>query len=594
EVRDALAWLRILADPLDGQAVARLCASPACGLSDATAVELAAGLEDDDTAFARRIFVDPLPPTLDADSRTRIERLRKIVDALEPYSAAALQLALPAVFAQSGIVAAYAESGDRQALANLRKLRELASDYQDRNREAQARDFVRYIDEIGRVDFDDREADWPATDAVTIMTVHAAKGLEWPVVFVIDVWPPKKPQPLIWLDHESGALLCREGRDDAPLFHVSHWLWRPDDDGFIPHEDDVDGGPSAEERRLFYVALTRARDEVHVLGPRRYSASNPDGVPNPFMRETEAWIQAQGWVADEPSPPAGAGARQLKLAMDVSSSAPETETYESYPAQLQPIAHALPPLSYSVLHAYERCPRSVTYRAVMRLPELRRGPSEELDDALADAASLDAAEPGALLAAGDFGRLVHRALERWARGRIASAVDVEGSALVDQAAAELQLCPKNAERARAVASVEATMAALADWDVLRAEAPFTLQYGDIVVAGYIDLIARDPRGRATIVDYKTGVTKSSAYSLQLAIYRDAADRVYGLSGAACAIGRFDGERFALEPLDVPSDSDVRERIASVAAGLRLADVTARPGEWCWTCPYRAAPCDAYR
>jgi hypothetical protein len=81
--------------------------------------------------------------------------------------------------------------------------------------------------------------------------------------------------------------------------------------------------------------------------------------------------------------------------------------------------------------------------------------------------------------------------------------------------------------------------------------------------------------------------------LQLGIYRDAALRVLRLDDVACAIGRFGTSGFSLEPLDVPDLAEVRKRIADVAAGLRSADVTPRPGGWCYDCAYRAAPCDAY-
>jgi DNA helicase-2/ATP-dependent DNA helicase PcrA len=597
EVRDAMAWLELLADPLAGQAAARLAASPACGLSDASTAALAAGLDQDPTAFARRLLVEPLPDGLDDDSRSRIERLRALVDQLEPYASASLAVALPAVLAQTGLIASHERSGDRQAAANIRKLERLASDFLARNREARIVDFVHYVAELERIEFDDREADSPAADAVTIMTVHAAKGLEWPVVFVIDVWPQSRPAPLIELDLETGALLCREGRDDTRLFHYEWFTRQPDDEGFIPHEDEIESGPSPEERRLFYVALTRAKDEVYVLGWRRYSKAHPEGNPHVFMTETENHVRLRGWMIDEPEPTPVPRTKPAAPKQAALIAVPfQTELWGGQPQPLKreppaAIPAALPPLSFSTLHAFERCPRSVTYKIAFRLPNVRPDARSDSDDALFDAAA-DTDETGSLLAVSDYGRLVHRALERWARARARDGEETP-EAYVAGAARDLGLGPQEAQSGKAAADVRAAIAALADWRIEHVEAPFSLQYGDAVVTGFIDLIARDAEGRALILDYKTGETPAAEYALQLGIYRDAVERVYGVPSAACFIGRFSETGFALEPVDVPSPDDVRARIASVARGLRSRDTTPRPGRWCYTCPYRAAPCDAY-
>jgi DNA helicase-2/ATP-dependent DNA helicase PcrA len=608
EIRDMMAWLRVLADPLDGQAAARLAASPTCGLSDATTATLVQGLEDDPTAFARRLLVEPLSASLDADSRARIERLRGVVDRLEPYATASLAVALPAVFGQTALIESYENADDRQAAANLRKLARLASDFLARNREAKIADFVHYVEELERIEFDDREADSPAGNTVTIMTVHAAKGLEWPVVFVIDVWPQSKPTPLIQLDLETGALLCREGRDDTRLFHYEWATRRPDAEGYTPHEAEVEKGPSPEERRLFYVALTRARDELYILGGRRYSRTHPGGNPHAFITETENYVDGQGWTMDDSAPPAPLVA---PLPAPVRARAEQTELLSGFDMSIRATTHdgerrahktpvasqvaapiALPPLSFSTLHAFERCPRSVTYRVALRLPNVRPDQRKDDDDPLDDAA-LDLSETGSLLASSDYGRLVHRALETWARARGRGGQADAAEEFVTAAARDLDVHPKATQAAKAANDVRAATAALADWTIERVEAPFSLQYGDVVVSGYIDLIARDAAGRAILVDYKTGDTPAAEYALQLGIYRDAVERAYGLPSAACFIGRFSDAGFALEALDVPSPDEVRARIAAVAKGLRDRDVTPRPGRWCYTCAYRAAPCDAY-
>ena len=152
---------------------------------------------------------------------------------------------------------------------------------------------------------------------------------------------------------------------------------------------------------------------------------------------------------------------------------------------------------------------------------------------------------------------------------------------------------KGNELKESIEDVRAAIDGLRDWRVVRAEAPFVMQFGDAVVIGFIDLIALDDAGLPVILDYKTGTTPVSEYALQLGIYREAAMRAYGVRNPRCAIGRFEGGRFTIEMIDAPAEPDVRARIGAVAAGLSATDIEPRPGRWCYTCTYRAAPCDAY-
>ena len=109
-------------------------------------------------------------------------------------------------------------------------------------------------------------------DVVTLSTVHAAKGLEWPVVFFVGTGDARSDRKAnaFWSDPELGPLLCPAQADRGDRT----WkLWRRED------AEDL-----AEDTRLLYVALTRARDRLVITGPRSrdksYSAWLAEAVPD--------------------------------------------------------------------------------------------------------------------------------------------------------------------------------------------------------------------------------------------------------------------------------------------------------------------------
>ncbi|MDR1374201.1 MAG: ATP-dependent helicase, partial [Treponema sp.] len=103
-----------------------------------------------------------------------------------------------------------------------------------------------YLNRISLLTRDEGD-DGSERDKVNLMTIHAAKGLEFPVVFI------------------AGA-----------------------EDGIIPHERSLEeGGDPEEERRLFYVAITRARDKLYISNcvKRRRLQDTVDCVPSPYLAE---------------------------------------------------------------------------------------------------------------------------------------------------------------------------------------------------------------------------------------------------------------------------------------------------------------------
>ena len=601
EIRDALAWLRLLADPFDAPALVRALQSQTLGACDAAVARLARRAERDETSFARDVLTGDLPAGDDEEARqARVAAtgVRDILDGLAPYAALPLLSALRAVYERTGLERFYRESSDHraaQALANLDKLEALARGFADDTPGAQPVDFVAFIGELERIEFDEREADVPSADAVTISTIHSAKGLEWPVVFLLSVWPDPVKGPRLFV-HEDGALLYGEGADGNRPFHYEAVANGADGQGWVPRKDETPHKDEAEERRLLYVGITRARDRLFVSGLRRRpSKANPEGAVHRFLAGIYAWLHERGWLADDhqamPEPVPWSKRRPAVFA--------STPLRLPHPARAQ---GACPPLSYSLIADFEQCPRRAVYRAGLRLPQVatpqrraraRRGWHDLSDGATTQESPEICADQDSLLNAGDYGAMLHKALELWARSK-QQGIAAQADHCVRDAAVTLDLAPAASEATQATSALKQVSRALEGWTVMLVEAPFTIDAGSgddpQLIFGFLDLVARDCDGALCLVDYKSGGALGATFGLQLALYRWAAARVYGIEVERCYVGRVTENRFELEPVQPAGDDEVHQRIAQVRLGFIGSDTHAHAGAWCGKCGYRAAPC----
>jgi DNA helicase II / ATP-dependent DNA helicase PcrA len=273
EVRDLLAWLRLLADPGDAGAVVRALARPPVELR---AIDLARV-----TQIARRRKLDMVAamsaalesPQIPPEARDRISQF------LGLYRAAAgtLDSTRPDLYVhrlveilglrRQLLFAASTEVVER--LVNLAKFAELAAAYVRRNPQATAREFARSIAAVADAGLREEEAAaGERPRGVQVMTMHAAKGLEFDHVYVLGLMGARMPGPRRrTLEPIPDALIKETLPPDSKAAHI------------------------AEMRRLLHVAMTRARRRLVLAYPVRTDRS-ADQPPSPFVEEARAALGA--------------------------------------------------------------------------------------------------------------------------------------------------------------------------------------------------------------------------------------------------------------------------------------------------------------
>jgi ATP-dependent helicase/nuclease subunit A len=243
EIKDLSALLRYLAAPESNLRAAAFLRSRVVRISDAGLLHLghhlAALLTDPSTA---------LPPALDDEDRRVIERVRAsvpgwlaLVDRLPPAEL------LDHVLATSAYGLEIGGPRGQQARENVKKMRGLVRRIQNRGYATIGR-IAEHLDRLSAGD--EANATIEAIDAVSLMTVHASKGLEFPIVFLVNLARGVSGQrPPIRVQIEQ-----RQGTADPEADGVS-----------VSIADTLEPAKEREEtKRLLYVAMTRARDVLYL------------------------------------------------------------------------------------------------------------------------------------------------------------------------------------------------------------------------------------------------------------------------------------------------------------------------------------------
>ncbi len=450
----------------------------------------------------------------------------------------------------------------------------------------------------GEIGAEAREADAPVElaglDAVRLMTIHAAKGLEFPVVVVADLG--RRPRS------SSGDLLV-DGDEVGIRVQLMHGQGIPALDHVRLSERRAEAG-AAEERRLFHVAMTRAEEHLILTGamkvgnPPAPTRSSPPIlwlVPALQAAGIEPAILTPATEPPAPAPPPTRVASRGELAADRTANS-------ALDGSQGLVGAAVATMSYSSLTDYARCGYRFYLKRVLRLPDQEPPPE------VAQQTLFGPAIPTGALTPLERGSLAHRLLEDLVLEDLRPPTAQEIAAV----AALHEVVPTETDVADLQRLVEAAlrtdvMGRVAAARTVHREQEFALALtlpgteSSPLLHGFVDLLAFEPDGGALIVDYKTDhlgeadpeAVVAAGYSIQRAIYALAALR----SGAPhVEVVHLFLERPA-EPAVVrheQADADDLERLVLAHAAGLLAhrfEVTETPyRELCATCPGRGGLC----
>src|SRR5271163_3090056 len=549
-VRDLLAWMRLIAAPADNVACARVLAAPYWGLEPRDLVRLAERAEKNH----RRPLGDELETAQHEAPFNERGRLGELVQLLNQLRQSSKRSSATELLDELIAALALAPLPSDQDRYYLDRFVKFVKEWERKSEEKQLRHFIEYLAYFYEAGGDISLEEEISDDAVQLMTVHSAKGLEFPHVFILRVSKNDFPSGVRKVVFEFPPELMKE---EQPKFDFQ----------------------LQEERRLFYVALTRA-ERLLTLS----TLVNKRKKPSPFLDDflANAKIKTQDTHQLTPTvhvPPA------------LENSGPEADSSDPtqlFPASSEPTraysrvalwAKAFHPprpeplqLSASAIDAYDRCPMRYMFQYVWGIR-------------------------GGAHAMATFGNVMHRTIKEFVAEfstrkkvpleEVLAIYDREWSAagFIDEYHEEEY---RKAGREQLEAFHRTYSGAPAD--VLYQEKTFELPLEhDVIVTGRMDQVNRIEGNQVEIIDYKTGRpkdAKAAAKDLQLGVYALAAEEVLDLDPVRLVFYNLMTNEGVAGTRDAKALKETREKIAEVADRIRARDFAAKPGFGCGFCDYK--------
>ena len=591
QVADLVAYLRLLHNRYDDEALVSVLASPFVGVSNDALVLLrrACGRRPLFSGLERE-----LPRALGPRDRRLLEAFRQRYERLVGLAVRVglERLCERIVVEHDYDLAILARRDGRRRYANLRKLARLARSYEDL-RGPDIEGFVRFLRDQEAAGAKELEAvaEEEGSDAVRLLTVHAAKGLEFKVVVLADAGrTPPAPS--------ADEILCLP--DGRFAFRVVNPMTgeRAGAFGYDDVRREEQAAEQAENRRLLYVAMTRAIDRLILSGAIDPTSKRDGSAPLRWVL-SRLGLDVEAIRDEKPVEVERDAARVLvrvgrRAARDGAETTPAVDQLELFaaasggavrdapelpplPAVPEPPASAIRILSYSALALFERC----SYRFYA-----------ERVAGLAPADGHGNVPGGEGLAATELGDAVHDLLER----DVAEAA-VRDEVLLRYAGATEDDLARAEQLVRAWRSspLAGRLAALPD---ARSELSFAFEQDGVLLHGRFDVFARSG-ATALVIDYKTNHLEDAApadvvageYHLQRLVYALAALRT-GADEVEVAYVFLERPDDVVTARFTAADAHVlTEELSAAIARIQAGDFHPTPGEFvCNGCPVLDVVC----
>ena len=378
------------------------------------------------------------------------------------------------------------------------------------------------------------DIDWSENNAVNILTVHSAKGLEFDVVFLVNLVNARFP--------------TTERKEQIPIPDALVKEILPTGDY---HEE--------EERRLFYVGMTRARDFLFFTGAKYYGEGKREKKLSPFIAEALG-----NDVSTYQSVNVSEATKQLPLLDWKKVEEPQTSPVR------QPVTY----LSYSQLDTFLTCPLQYRYRYILRIP----------------------VPPSAALSFGDTMHKTIRAFYELVKSGV-HPTKQDLLHLLDDHWSRLGYGDKKYEekmKRHGRELLEGFYAKGYEPGVVPTalEEPFKLKIAPtLTLGGKIDRIDTLKDGTMEIIDYKTGQapkTRDPKKDLQLTVYAMAG----GLEKVIVSFYFFEGQTKISSSRTKEQLAAAKEEIAKRADEISRSDFHPTPGKYCDFCEFRLI-CEAW-